>query len=103
MTSSKILYKNSFSLLLASSAENSTSGQSLRAYFTASTACSKTCSGESCNLYCIWIGEVAIKVWIRGLLEYLTASQARSISVSYTHLRAHETVLDLVCRLLLEK
>ena len=26
-----------------------------------------------------------------------------SDSVSYTHLRAHETVLDLVCRLLLEK
>eukprot|EP00657_Telonema_sp_P-1_P008967 TRINITY_DN3162_c0_g1_i4.p1 TRINITY_DN3162_c0_g1~~TRINITY_DN3162_c0_g1_i4.p1 ORF type:complete len:130 (-),score=38.90 TRINITY_DN3162_c0_g1_i4:49-438(-) len=26
-----------------------------------------------------------------------------SSSVSYTHLRAHETVLDLVCRLLLEK
>ena len=26
-----------------------------------------------------------------------------SHSVSYTHLRAHETVLDLVCRLLLEK
>ena len=25
------------------------------------------------------------------------------ITVSYTHLRAHETVLDLVCRLLLEK
>ena len=25
------------------------------------------------------------------------------VSVSYTHLRAHETVLDLVCRLLLEK
>ena len=29
----------------------------------------------------------------------LTARDA----VSYTHLRAHETVLDLVCRLLLEK
>ena len=29
---------------------------------------------------------------------------ARSVdAVSYTHLRAHETVLDLVCRLLLEK
>ena len=28
---------------------------------------------------------------------------ARLTSVSYTHLRAHETVLDLVCRLLLEK
>eukprot|EP00657_Telonema_sp_P-1_P001879 TRINITY_DN14630_c0_g1_i2.p1 TRINITY_DN14630_c0_g1~~TRINITY_DN14630_c0_g1_i2.p1 ORF type:complete len:279 (-),score=46.20 TRINITY_DN14630_c0_g1_i2:1-837(-) len=26
-----------------------------------------------------------------------------AVSVSYTHLRAHETVLDLVCRLLLEK
>ena len=26
-----------------------------------------------------------------------------SMAVSYTHLRAHETVLDLVCRLLLEK
>ena len=25
------------------------------------------------------------------------------VSVSYTHLRAHATVLDLVCRLLLEK
>ena len=31
-------------------------------------------------------------------------SQSTSlITVSYTHLRAHETVLDLVCRLLLEK
>ena len=29
-------------------------------------------------------------------LKYINA-------VSYTHLRAHETVLDLVCRLLLEK
>ena len=27
----------------------------------------------------------------------------RFLPVSYTHLRAHETVLDLVCRLLLEK
>ena len=40
-----------------------------------------------------------------------TADQARYceaiarhdlVSVSYTHLRAHETVLDIVCRLLLE-
>ena len=29
--------------------------------------------------------------------------QMEEIPVSYTHLRAHETVLDLVCRLLLEK
>ena len=30
-------------------------------------------------------------------------NRARYEAVSYTHLRAHETVLDLVCRLLLEK
>ena len=30
-------------------------------------------------------------------------STLRLEAVSYTHLRAHETVLDLVCRLLLEK
>ena len=30
-------------------------------------------------------------------------SARRAGPVSYTHLRAHETVLDLVCRLLLEK
>ena len=30
-------------------------------------------------------------------------SQHDQTPVSYTHLRAHETVLDLVCRLLLEK
>ena len=29
--------------------------------------------------------------------------KGRFVAVSYTHLRAHETVLDLVCRLLLEK
>src|SRR5665811_2479893 len=31
------------------------------------------------------------------------AITVRTNAVSYTHLRAHETVLDLVCRLLLEK
>ena len=34
-----------------------------------------------------------------GLFAEVPGSRA----VSYTHLRAHETVLDLVCRLLLEK
>ena len=37
------------------------------------------------------------------LLGYTRAELQASNSVSYTHLRAHETVLDLVCRLLLEK
>ena len=31
------------------------------------------------------------------------SAAAGALPVSYTHLRAHETVLDLVCRLLLEK
>ena len=35
--------------------------------------------------------------------EGISQDYKNSISVSYTHLRAHETVLDLVCRLLLEK
>ena len=30
-------------------------------------------------------------------------AEEKEQTVSYTHLRAHETVLDLVCRLLLEK
>jgi len=41
-------------------------------------------------------------------LDYFTRFEytnlvSDALSVSYTHLRAHETVLDLVCRLLLEK
>ena len=44
----------------------------------------------------------------RTTLEHFGDAQARACilrvqAVSYTHLRAHETVLDLVCRLLLEK
>ena len=34
------------------------------------------------------------------ILQLLTESIKATKSVSYTHLRAHETVLDLVCRLL---
>ena len=39
------------------------------------------------------------------LISWLVAENERDAlsPVSYTHLRAHETVLDLVCRLLLEK
>ena len=39
---------------------------------------------------------------LRGLSSPET-SRRGNISVSYTHLRAHETEADLVCRLLLEK
>ena len=36
------------------------------------------------------------------LCRVVRESFSDTIPVSYTHLRAHETVLDLVCRLLLE-
>ena len=35
--------------------------------------------------------------------DFLYVGDTIVVPVSYTHLRAHETVLDLVCRLLLEK
>ena len=40
-----------------------------------------------------------------GLTNYRGRGRSHNTiaTVSYTHLRAHETVLDLVCRLLLEK
>ena len=38
-----------------------------------------------------------------ALHQKLSGTMPASQTVSYTHLRAHETVLDLVCRLLLEK
>src|SRR5665811_421831 len=45
-------------------------------------------------------GEYDVAVGVRtGRDDPLTTT----MPVSYTHLRAHETVLDLVCRLLLEK
>ena len=43
---------------------------------------------------------------LRALLVERDRAPLRGLQagpVSYTHLRAHETVLDLVCRLLLEK
>mgnify|MGYP002682424234 CR=1 FL=1 len=39
---------------------------------------------------------------LQKMFTFLKPS-GKLIAVSYTHLRAHETVLDLVCRLLLEK
>ena len=49
-------------------------------------------------------GDMAPEVF-KELSRYLAREHREIIlgAVSYTHLRAHETVLDLVCRLLLEK
>src|SRR5665811_2418285 len=38
-----------------------------------------------------------------SLIAATESAPVQMDAVSYTHLRAHETVLDLVCRLLLEK
>ena len=51
-------------------------------------------------------GEIFIEPIIRRWLGKSESGQDEvtgSLTVSYTHLRAHETVLDFVCRLLLEK
>ena len=47
---------------------------------------------------------LAPQVQQKGLeLAIRVSPDVPSTPVSYTHLRAHETVLDIVCRLLLEK
>ncbi|VTU51222.1 putative PTS system galactitol-specific IIC component [Lactobacillus rhamnosus GG] [Lacticaseibacillus rhamnosus] len=43
------------------------------------------------------------KAFKSGLTLGIGFAGIKLISVSYTHLRAHETEADLVCRLLLEK
>ena len=48
--------------------------------------------------------QIVVKAASRVLVnDELPAGRTGPAPVSYTHLRAHETVLDLVCRLLLEK
>ena len=54
------------------------------------------------------IDNVRITIVDKGALDCTLKARIegavfRSVAVSYTHLRAHETELHLVCRLLLEK
>ena len=62
---------------------------------------------ESAGVIVRTAAEGASEEELRADVERLTAIweriKAKAEAVSYTHLRAHETVLDLVCRLLLEK
>ncbi len=48
-----------------------------------------------CGALYLWRG--------RRIFDTVSLASVEVGPVSYTHLRAHETVLDLVCRLLLEK
>ena len=51
-----------------------------------------------------WIDVRDLTEWMVRLGENSTGGTFNAVGpVSYTHLRAHETVLDLVCRLLLDK
>src|SRR5665811_1579850 len=59
--------------------------------------------GIATRLDCIPFGVVLNNRQERFYDEGQDIWPKRYATVSYTHLRAHETVLDLVCRLLLEK
>ena len=56
------------------------------------------------HLYVVRSGAVELHDMHGGFMDRgEVGTSFGSYTVSYTHLRAHETVLDLVCRLLLEK
>ena len=73
----------------ASSGENSTSSVCRRARRTAAAACSSTCSSRMRSFRRMWIGEVAMKVWMRGRAAPASASAARSMSRSSARARPH--------------
>ena len=64
---------------------------------------------KNINLYVggfLYLLSAVINIWVLKWLDYsvvLPLTSLTYISVSYTHLRAHETGRNLVCRLLLEK
>eukprot|EP00657_Telonema_sp_P-1_P010197 TRINITY_DN4494_c0_g1_i2.p1 TRINITY_DN4494_c0_g1~~TRINITY_DN4494_c0_g1_i2.p1 ORF type:complete len:161 (+),score=35.03 TRINITY_DN4494_c0_g1_i2:237-719(+) len=68
---------------------------------------------EAANNFCGFISLTGCTCVVVGVFNHLVVLTGLAVTlflvgkvfkpVSYTHLRAHETVLDLVCRLLLEK
>src|SRR5450759_5879677 len=50
------------------------------------------------------LGDLPLNIAVSSSKKYMAVTNnGQSTPVSYTHLRAHETRHDLVCRLLLEK
>ena len=94
ITAVKIFAKKSKSERTASSAENSTSSVYSLAIFTAFTAASITCCGFIFSLYSMWMGLVAMKVWMRFFGAGATASPA--LRTSFSTARANEQTVDLV-------
>src|SRR5574343_902245 len=95
ITASKIRHRKSISERPASSAENSMSSVYCRAQPMALTACSTTWSGVMRSFFSMWIGEVAMKVWIRPDLAGLIASPARRMSFSLAR-ASEQTVESLI-------
>ncbi len=89
MVASKMRQRKSTSERTASSAENSTSSVYWRASFTARTAASSTASGSMRSLCCMWMGLVAMKVWMRPELAPRIASPARFTSLSLARASEH--------------
>ena len=94
ITAVKIFAKKSKSERTASSAENSTSSVYSLAIFTAFTAASITCCGFIFSLYSIWMGLVAMKVWMRFFGAGAIASPA--LRISFSTARANEQTVDSV-------
>ena len=67
---------------LPSSGENSTSSQYARARATLAAASERTSSSVMRSFFFMWIGDVAMKMWMRGCSACRTASQARSTSLN---------------------
>src|SRR6266581_1110074 len=95
ITVSMMRQRKSSSERPASSQENSTLSMPLRAKRTASFAAAMTSSGVMRSFFSMWIGEVAMKVWMRPDLAGLTASRARAMSLSEARHKA-ATVLSLM-------
>src|SRR5512132_1757727 len=79
----------------ASSGENSTLSVYSRAQPIAFTACASTWSGVIRSFICMWIGELAMNVWMRIDLAGRSASPARRTSFSLARARPH-TVLSRI-------
>ena len=92
MIASNTRQRKSVSERTASSAENSTSSVYSRASCTDFTAASSTCSSLMRSLSFMWMGLVAMKVWMRLRAAGATASPARRMSFSLA--RASEQTVD---------
>ena len=94
MAASHTRHRKSMSERTASSGENSTSSVYWRARLTICTARSSTCSGVMRSLCCMWIGLVAMKVWMRPRVRRLDGlGGAVDVFFHGTRQRTNRTVL----------